>query len=314
MIQTITIPTPFAVGDVNAFLLKGDALSLIDAGPKTPDAYEALERGIKEAGYTFNDIEQVILTHHHPDHAGWVEAFENAAILGHPYNDFWLRRDEAFSVFHDAFYEKRFVEAGVPDIFFKHVKKMKNATKFIGNRPLDKMIQEGDDLPGHPGWQVLETLGHAQSHLAFWHKSTGTLIGGDLLLAKVSSNPLIEPPLDMKSGRPKSMLQYNASLKRLLDLPVELVYTGHGDEIRNAHELIRTRLQKQHDRAMNVFTMIGDDKKTAIELTQQLFPTVYKKQLGLTLSETIGQVDYLVNEELIEERKHEKGFLYYEKR
>jgi len=50
MIHKLILPTPFAVGDVNAYLLKGDSLSLIDAGPKTPEAYEALERGIKEAG------------------------------------------------------------------------------------------------------------------------------------------------------------------------------------------------------------------------------------------------------------------------
>ena len=96
MIHKIVIPTPFAVGDVNAFLIKGDTLSLVDAGPKTPEAYEALKHGIKEAGYAFNDIEQVILTHHHPDHAGWIDAFDKAKVLGHTYNDLWLKRDEAF--------------------------------------------------------------------------------------------------------------------------------------------------------------------------------------------------------------------------
>ena len=104
MIHKIVIPTPFAVGDVNAFLIKGDTLSLVDAGPKTPEAYEALKHGIKEAGYSFNDIEQVILTHHHPDHAGWIDAFDQAKVLGHAYNDLWLKRDEAFFNYHDAFY------------------------------------------------------------------------------------------------------------------------------------------------------------------------------------------------------------------
>ena len=34
-IHKIIIPTPYAVGDVNAFLVKGDTLTLFDAGPKT---------------------------------------------------------------------------------------------------------------------------------------------------------------------------------------------------------------------------------------------------------------------------------------
>ena len=38
---------------------------------------------LEKAGYAFNDIEQVILTHHHPDHAGWIDAFDHAEVLGH---------------------------------------------------------------------------------------------------------------------------------------------------------------------------------------------------------------------------------------
>ena len=42
-INKIVIPTPYPVGDVNAFLVKGDALTLFDAGPKTEEAYEAIK-------------------------------------------------------------------------------------------------------------------------------------------------------------------------------------------------------------------------------------------------------------------------------
>ena len=62
------------------------------------EAYDALKRGIQAMGFDMRDIEQVVLTHHHPDHAGWVDAFPNAEILGHAYNDKWLRHDEDFYV------------------------------------------------------------------------------------------------------------------------------------------------------------------------------------------------------------------------
>lgn len=313
MIHKIAIPTPFAVGDVNAFLIKGDALSLIDAGPKTPEAYEALQDGIKEAGYTFSDIEQVILTHHHPDHTGWVDAFDNAEIIGHAYNNFWLSRDESFLHHHDAFYLTHFIEAGVPAQFMDKVKRMKRSTVFIGERPLTRILEEEDELPGHPNWTVLETLGHAQSHLAFWNRETKEMIGGDLVLPKVSSNPLIEPPLDPKKERPRSLLQYNESLKRILTLPVDIIYTGHGEEVHNAHALIEGRFQKQHGRAMKVLAMLDNGRRTAFELAQELFPKVYEKELRLTLSETIGQTDYLVSKGLITETKNEGGILHYEK-
>jgi len=313
MIHKIVIPTPFSVGDVNSYLLKGDVLSLIDAGPKTPEAYAALEKGIKEAGYSFADIEQVILTHHHPDHSGWINAFENAKVLGHVYNDMWLKRDEKFLSYHDAFYLDRFIEEGVPEHYMGLVKKMKNGAVLMGNGPIDIILAEGDKLPGHPGWTVLETAGHAQSHIVFWHEDTATMIGGDHVLASVSSNPLIEPPLDPNEERPRSLLQYNESLKRILTLPVNVIYTGHGKEVFDAHSLIEGRLTKQSQRAMKVLAMMDKGRRSVFELTRELFPKVYEKELGLTLSETIGQTDYLLSKGFITEMKEESGILYFEK-
>lgn len=312
MIHKIILPTPFAVGDVNSFLMKGDTLSLVDAGPKTPEAYAALEHGIKEAGYSFNDIEQVILTHHHPDHAGWIDAFDGATVLGHTYNDLWLKRDDDFFKYHDAFYLERLIEEGVPEEYLFWVKRMKRSVVLMGDRPLDRTLAEGDALPGHEGWTVMETPGHAQSHLVFWNEQTGEMIGGDLVLEKVSSNPLIEPPLDPKMGRPRSLLQYNASLKRLLTLPVDIIYSGHGNEVRNIHALIESRLVKQRERAMKVLAMMDGGPRTIFELTKELFPAVYEKELGLTLSETIGQTDYLVDEGLAVETRDEGGIYHYE--
>lgn len=313
MIHKIIIPTPYAVGDVNAFLVKGDALSLIDAGPKTPEAYEALKFGLREVGYTFNDVEQVILTHHHPDHAGWIDAFDRAEVLGHHYNDLWLKRDEAFFKYHDAFYLNCLIEEGVPEEYHFWVKRMKRSIELMGERPLNRILAEGDPVPGHEGWTVMETLGHAQSHIVLWHEKTGAMIGGDLVLEKVSSNPLIEPPMDPNMERSRSLLQYNHSLKRLLEIPVDLIYSGHGNEVRNIHALIESRLERQHDRAMKVRAMMDGGPRTIFELTRELFPTVYEKELGLTLSETIGQTDYLADQGLIRETRDESGVLYYAK-
>lgn len=310
MIHKITIPTPFAVGDVNSYLLKGDTLTLIDVGPKTEQALVSLTEGIKEAGYSLSDIEQVLLTHHHPDHAGWVDAFDQATILGHAYNQPWLTKDEDFFKFHDEFYMQCLVEEGVPESYLGWVEKMKRPLHFIGNRPLHTILKDGDKLPGHPEYIVLETLGHAQSHLSFWSENSRVLIGGDLILEKISSNPLIEPPLHNEK-RAKSMLQYNASLKRIQELSVEKVYSGHGNEVYDVYDLLTSRLEKQKERAMKVLDMMKKGEKTIFELTQELFPKVYEKELGLTLSETIGQVDYLMDNGYVTEQRNEKGIVLY---
>lgn len=312
MIHKIIIPTPFAVGDVNSYLIKGDVLTLVDVGPKTDQALHALKAGLQEIGYSMSDIEQVVLTHHHPDHAGWVDAFEQATILGHVYNQVWLTKDEEFLQYHDEFYKQCLIEEGVPAHYLTWVEKMRRPLNLIGNRPLDRFLAEGDVLPGHPNFQVLETLGHAQSHISLWSEQSGVLIGGDHILEKISSNPLIEPPIERGAARSKSMLQYNASLKRVQSLDVQKIYSGHGNEVFHVSDLISTRLEKQKERAFKVLDMMKDGEKTIYELTQQLFPKVYEKELGLTLSETIGQVDYLMDEGLIKEHQNEKGILLYE--
>ncbi|GKV68152.1 hydrolase [Sporosarcina sp. NCCP-2716] len=312
MIQQLTIPTPYAVGDVNAFLVKGDALTLIDAGPRTKEAHAALVHGLKELGIRMEDIEQVILTHHHPDHSGWADGFLNAEVSGHVYNNLWLTRNPEFFDYHDRFYLDQFKQQGVPGEFLGSVKKMKRAAELMAERPLDRILGEGDELPGLPGWTALETLGHAQSHLSFWNADEQVLIGGDLLLEKVSSNPIVEPPLDRTADRPETLLQYNRSLKRLLELPVGTVYSGHGNPVTDAHELIRQRLGKQHDRAMKVYGMLADGPKSVFELTVRLFPSAYRRELGLTLSETLGQMDYLQASGLITRTTDPEGIERYE--
>ena len=40
-------------------------------------------------------------------------------------------------------------------------------------RDLQIYLEDGDELPGLPGWKAIETLGHAQSHLSFFQERDG---------------------------------------------------------------------------------------------------------------------------------------------
>jgi len=310
-IHKIVIPTPYAVGDVNAFLVKGDALTLFDAGPKTEEALEAIRFGIKEAGYKLSDIDQVVLTHHHPDHAGWVDAFPTKDILGHEYVDHWLRQEKSFVDYRLEFYKHQLQVQAVPEPYLSYILEVRGELEMIGRTPLTKTLSHGEEVPGHKDLIAYYTPGHAQSHLIFHDKQTNEVIGGDLLLDKVSSNPLVEPPADLSFERPLSLLQYNESLKFIADLHPTVVYTGHGENVINANQLVEERLARQHKRAMKVLEMLTTPK-TIFEVTTELFPKVYAKQPGLTLSETLGQLDYLVDRQLATIKKHD-SIEYYQK-
>ena len=92
------------------------------------------------------------------------------------------------------------------------------------------------------------------------------MIAGDHLLAKISPNPLMEPPLLLGGKRPRPLLQYNASLQKLLDFSISTVYSGHGTEVDGdaVADLIQYRFERQHNRAMQVKSMLQDKPLSVI--------------------------------------------------
>ncbi|OLN23295.1 MBL fold metallo-hydrolase [Domibacillus antri] len=307
----ITMPTPFPIGDVNTYLVKGDRLTLIDAGVNTTEARAAFQAGLKEAGYKITDIEQVILTHHHPDHVGLLDDL-NAEIYGHEYCANWLSYNESFLNWRRDFFRSLFREFGVPEDMIQMANNLEKTLKFSSkNSVLTQALKEGDELPALPGWRVFETPGHAQSHLVFYHEKDGFLLAGDHVLKTVSSNPLIEPPSERGGQRAKSLLQYRDSLKKVMKMDIQLALTGHGNDIKSMNPLIERRFERQHDRAMLVLSMLKEKPMTIFEVCVKLFPEVYKKETGLTLSETTGQFDYLLERGEISVHHVENGAIYY---
>ncbi|HZG74135.1 MAG TPA: MBL fold metallo-hydrolase [Chondromyces sp.] len=309
----ISLPTPFPVGDVNVFIVKGERLTLVDAGVKTKAAWEAFTDGLSQAGLVPEDIEQVILTHHHPDHVGMLDFLrDDIHVIGHKYSAPWLMRTEEFMKGHDCFYQELFYQFGLPKELKPSLSQIKDTLKMsCQNGKLTQAVSEGDHLPGLEDWIVFETPGHAQSHLVFFREKDGAMIGGDHVLARISSNPLLEPPLKYGEERPKPQIQYNHSLRKMLDLPIEIVYTGHGEEVKEVHSLVTHRLQRQHDRAVEVRNMLKNGPLTAFEVCVKLFPAVYRKELVLTLSETVAQLDYLQQLGEVSVETNENGIQLY---
>ncbi|WAA10486.1 MBL fold metallo-hydrolase [Fervidibacillus albus] len=292
-VSKITLPTPFPVGDVNVYLVKGDTLTLIDAGVKTKQAWDTFIRELQTLHLQPSDIEQIVLTHHHPDHIGFLDDLSNVPILGHQNGNRWLIRDADFLANNRSFYETMFSELSIPKKMEKVIERTESILEFGGKRALTAFLEDGMEVPGLSGWYVIETLGHAQSHISLYNENDRLLIGGDHLLATISSNPILEPPIVPGTARPKPQLQYNESLKKVTEYPIQTVYTGHGPEIHFVNELVTERLSRQHERAMKVKQMLVEQPLTGFEICQRLFPKAWVSELNLTISETVGQLDYL---------------------
>lgn len=295
-IAKITLPTPFPVGDVNAYLIKGDRLTLVDAGVKTEESWNSLKEQMADLHLSPKDIEQVILTHHHPDHAGMLDFFSDSLeVYGHVLNERWIHPTEDFFQEQEEFFRVYFKEFGLPQEYFPFLSKLRKTLKYSCNRSLTGYLSEGMRPKGLNDWVVIETPGHAQSQIALFREKDGILIGGDLILAHISPNPLLEPPAPGEKERPKPQLQHNDSMKKLLAYPIRCVYTGHGKEVYELEDLIEKRLTRQHERAMTVKNWLKEEELTVFEICKRLFPTVYQRELMLTISETVAQLDYLAS-------------------
>src|SRR5688500_6343802 len=94
-IVQIPIPLPH-IRSVNTWLLRGEPLTLVDLGPYGDEAFEALRDGLRTAGVRVEDLELVLITHHHLDHSGLaatiaaqsgarIAALDRAAAYGEHY-------------------------------------------------------------------------------------------------------------------------------------------------------------------------------------------------------------------------------------
>jgi glyoxylase-like metal-dependent hydrolase (beta-lactamase superfamily II) len=296
-IHAFKVPTPFPVGPVNVYLIEDDALTLIDAGPKSEEAWAVFKHQLKDAGYVPADIDQVVLTHHHVDHVGLLDCLAQESdikVLGHCRNEPWISRDPAFFENGRAFFAKLYRAFGVEERFFPFLEKMFDSIYRYGcQTSLDVVLKEGDHLRGMAGWQVIETPGHAQSHIVLYRERDRLLIGGDHLLAHISSNAIIEAPYPGEAERPKTLLQYRESLIKLLPLNLSRVLPGHGEEVAHVNPLIDRRLQKQDERAFAIHAVLKSGPLSGFDICKRLFPSKYERELALVLSETLGHLDLL---------------------
>jgi len=314
-IHRLAIPTPFAVGRVNCYLLEDEPLTLVDTGPNSGKALDELQAQLAARGHSIDDLELVILTHQHIDHLGLVEIIvqhsgaEVAAI------DVAADRLANFSEdaeLEDSFAVDLMLRNGIPqEVAFALQSVSRSFRGWGAKAEVTRRLRDGEEISfADRRLQVLHRPGHSPSDTVFWDAERRILIAADHLIAHISSNPLITRPLDGSSERPQALVQYIESMRKTRELPAEIVLSGHGDPITDHVALIDERLSKHERRKEKIYGLIEEQPRTGYEIAQAIWGNVAVTQAFLTLSEVIGHADLLVNEGRVREAEDEEVIRY----
>ncbi len=316
-IHRLGIPTPFAVGRVNCYLIEDEPLTLVDTGPNSGKALDELERQLADRGHRIEDLELVILTHQHIDHVGLIEIIVNRSGADVAAIDVAVNRLRNFS--DDAERDDEFAGAlmrrhGIPDDVVTALRSVSRSFRGWGaHAEVTRPLADGERLELRDRTlEVQHRPGHSPSDTVFWDADRRILLAADHLIGHISSNPLLSRPLDDSDERPRALVNYIASLRRTRELPAEIVLPGHGEPITDHTALIDERLAMHRERANKLRGLIEERPRSAYELAQELWGNVAVTQAFLTLSEVIGHVDLLLGAGAVREVEGPDGIARFE--
>jgi glyoxylase-like metal-dependent hydrolase (beta-lactamase superfamily II) len=303
-IHCLPIPTPFAVGRVNCYLIEDEPLTLVDTGPNSGKALDELERALAEHGRRIEDLERIVITHQHIDHLGLVDILARRSgaevcaldLLAPVIEEFGAHAER-----DDELAEALMLRHGIPRDVVTALRAVSRSFRgWGGSTAVGRPLAEGERLEfAQRELEVLHRPGHSPSDTVFWDERRAILLAGDHLLEQISSNPLISRAIGGRSGepgggRPRALLTYIESLEATRAMPAELVLPGHGAAFGDHAAVIDGRLAMHDRRAEKIAGLLGDGPRSAHELAQALWGNVAVTQAYLTLSEVLGHLDMLV--------------------
>jgi glyoxylase-like metal-dependent hydrolase (beta-lactamase superfamily II) len=315
-IHCIAVPTPFAVGRVNTYLIEDDPLTLVDSGPNSGKALDELEQGLRALGHGIEDLGLIVISHQHMDHEGLVEILarrsgaEVAALA--PLAD-WLGAYRERMQADDEFAETLMVRNGIAPDVAHALRAVSAAFRGWGSAAtVTRRLDEGDEIRlRNRTFTVHHRPGHSPTDTVFHDAERRLLIGADHLIKHISSNPLITRPADGVS-RPRTLITYLESLRKTREMDVDVVLAGHGDPVTEHAELIDSRFRMHEKRAAKIARRIASDGPiTAHGIAQSLWGDVALTQAYLTLSEVLGHVDLLLDRGEVVEEEGDDGVVRF---
>lgn len=283
------MPVPFAMRSVNAWLALGpDGPDLLDCGPCTPEAWDALVAGLAGHGVAPRDVRRVVLTHGHVDHYGNAARLRRESpdleVLVHPADRAAIEDYEGARVARKEVYAAALERCGLSEKEMRRLDRGYDALSAMGEgaRVDGDVPADGEVEIAGARWRTLHVPGHSPGCVAFLRD--GVLVSGDVLLEKVTTNAVNLAPDEQDALR-----LHRESLRRLASTGAGRVLPGHRAPFGDARAVAGEHLANIAGRAERVAELLGPEPQSVRALVGGLFRDL-DVDLFLACSELLGHL------------------------
>ncbi|MHC4390630.1 MAG: CoA transferase [Planctomycetota bacterium] len=314
----IPLAIPFEVGPVNAFVIAGSEPVLLDVGPRTDEAWDALQAGLATVEIPLGSIRHVVISHGHVDHHGNVGRVVEAAA-----NDvrIHIHEQDLANVFHYSetlaatcvHTYPRLTAWGIPKASHGLVQKFQETF-----RPYGEDVDEAFAAPfsgevtdlelGDRTLTALHCPGHSKGLCVF--RLGDVLFTTDHLLEHITPNPVAyDPPF---RGRRTGLPHYVASLTKLRRLSgIRRLLPGHGPAFHGLSRRIEGILTHHEVRLEQITDAVTERPRSVVELVGTLWPGLPQSQYYLACREVEGHLEVLEERGVVRGEADGRGVIRY---
>jgi glyoxylase-like metal-dependent hydrolase (beta-lactamase superfamily II) len=266
----LRLPLPWpGVPHGNAWAVESDGgVVMFDTGIGGKGKLRQLDLALAQAGFGVEDVRLVVCTHSHTDHYGLAGAITERAgceLWMHPrWEHVRLLADDPEAALEARIEVAR--QSGVSPAALERYREARSDSETgidVLKEP-DRNLVPGVEVETElGGWQVIETPGHAPSHVVLHQPERRLLISGDRLLGRTV--------LFFDYGHsPDPVGEFLASLDRVEPLEVSLVLPGHGRTFRDPEAKIAESRRQVDELIGKVRAALGGGELTAFEIVAEI--------------------------------------------
>lgn len=311
----VKVPVPFPLQWVNSYILQdGAGYIIIDPGLHTDRAKQAWQAVFDQLKVQPQQIRQVMLTHHHPDHyglAGWMQEISGCDVFmsraGHELTQRMWGEQESMTEELCAL----FASHGLPPDKLEQMRQhMRDFIPLVSPQPEVKYIEEGETwTAGELLFRNVTVSGHAFRHLCFIEEKHQLMFCGDHILPRITPNISYLPNED-----PDPLHSFLSGLDTLSAYEMGQVYPGHRDPFDHIQRRAAD-LRQHHEQRLHEVTRLLAQPLSAYELCQCMFGTrLTIHQLRFAMSETLAHLIYLARRAYVSVQDESRTPLYVRRR